>query len=99
MPSLARDADNATAAAYRDARLEVVRTNGMTNGALVAPLITADGCVGVMAAEVKYGAECKASLQSLARILAAQLAALVSSKPAEPASELPDAARELTSMS
>jgi hypothetical protein len=101
MPSIARDSDNATAAAYRDARLEVVRTNGTTNGAVVAPLITPDGCVGVMAAEVRFGAECKASLQSLARILAAQLAALVSSTPAEPAAEIPDAPapREVGSMS
>jgi hypothetical protein len=99
MPSIARDSDNATAAAYRDARLEVVRTNGTTNGALVAPLITADGCVGVMAAEVKFGAECKASLQALARILAAQLAALVSSSPAAPEADVPEVPREMSSMS
>jgi hypothetical protein len=100
MPTISRDADNATAAAYRDARLEVVRTNGTINGAVVAPLITADGCVGVMAAEVKHGAECKASLQALARIVSAQLAALVSSTPAAPAAAAPETpARELTSMS
>jgi hypothetical protein len=93
MPSIGRDGDNATAAAYREARLEVVRTDGRANGAVVAPLITADGCVGVMAAEVKHGAECKAALQSLARILAAQFAALVSPAPATVESAAP---RELT---
>ncbi|MBI2835156.1 MAG: hypothetical protein HYX76_12095 [Acidobacteria bacterium] len=72
-----RDADNVTAAAYREGRVEIVRTNGMANGAIAAPLVNAAGCVGVMAAEVRNGAECKSSLQALATIFAAQLAALV----------------------
>jgi hypothetical protein len=74
---IALDADNATASAFRLARLETVRTNGTVNGAIVAPLISPTGCVGVMAAEVKNGAECKTALHALAIIIAAQLAAFV----------------------
>ena len=92
MRALGPDDENATVAAYRNARMETVRTNGASNGAIVAPLISNMGCVGVMTAEVRHGAECKASLQALASILAAQLAALVAPAPmaaaAEPREEL-----------
>jgi hypothetical protein len=73
--------ENATAAAYRDGRVEIVRTDGSSNGAITAPLLTSAGCIGVVAAEVRNGAECKPSLQSMTRIIAAQLATLVAPPP------------------
>jgi hypothetical protein len=91
MPSITGDDAHATAVAYRTGRMEIVRTNGTANGAIVAPLIASIGCVGVLSAEVRNGAECKAWLQALASIVAAQLAALVTPTPAataEPVQEL-----------
>jgi hypothetical protein len=84
LPAIPRDADNATAAAWREAEIQVVQTNGMSPGALVAPLLTPVGCMGVLAAEVRHGREESESIRALARILAAQLSTLVS-VPAEPA--------------
>jgi GAF domain-containing protein len=71
------DADNATAAACRSKATEVV------DGALAVPLLTSGGCTGVLAVEMKDGRERAADVQSLARILAAQLAATVAAPQAE----------------
>jgi hypothetical protein len=73
-----RDASNAAAAAYRTGELRTASGDGGANGALVAPLLTADGCIGVLSAEMKGGSEKDESSQALASIFAAQLAALVS---------------------
>jgi len=78
LPAIARSADNATAAAYRNAQVEVVKTNGMSPGAIVVPLLTPDGCIGVVAAEVRHGREASETSRAVARILAAQLATLLS---------------------
>jgi hypothetical protein len=78
MGTIPRDAANAAAAAYREGQLRTVNGDGFTNGALVAPLITADGCIGVLSAEMKGGSEKDESSQALASIFAAQLATLVS---------------------
>lgn len=82
MPAIARSADNATAAAYRHAELQVVKTNGMSPGALVVPLVNASGCIGVVAAEVRHGRESSESARALARIIAAQLSGVVAVAPA-----------------
>jgi hypothetical protein len=82
LPAIPREADNATAAAYRHSQMEIVKTNGMSPGAIAAPLLTASGCVGIMAAEIRHGREASESARALARILAAQLATLVSVVPA-----------------
>jgi hypothetical protein len=82
MSTLARDADNATAEAYRSGQLQTVRGSGTTPGALVAPLLAPAGCVGVMAAEIRAGKETDQHVQALATILAAQLASLVPATPA-----------------
>jgi hypothetical protein len=92
LPAIPRNADNATAAAWRDGEMKVVTTNGMTRGALVAPLLTTTGCIGVLASEIRHGRESSESIRALTRILAAQLAMVVSSAPAsaeepEPASQ------------
>lgn len=78
MGSIHRDANNAAAAAYRTGEMRIVNGDTFTNGALVMPLLTADGCIGVLSAEMKGGSEKDESSQALAAIFAAQLATLVS---------------------
>lgn len=82
MGSLPTDADNATAAAWRTSELRAVPATSEAPGALVAPIVTADGCVGVLAAEVKDGRELRGEVRALATIFAAQLATLVTPLPA-----------------
>ena len=82
IPKLSRDADNATAEAYRSGQLQTVGGSRTTPGALVAPLLAPTGCVGVMAAEIRAGKEADQHVQALATILAAQLASLVPVTPA-----------------
>src|SRR5207249_1290497 len=59
IPPVARSADNAAAAAYRTSTLQIVlsRPGSAAKGAVVAPVVSADGCIGVLAAEVRDGAE------------------------------------------
>ena len=86
MGSLPEDGDNATAAAYRTARLQVVEGDETTSGALAVPLLTADSCVGVLAAELREGWESSEAVQATVAITAAQLATLLSADaPAETA--------------
>lgn len=75
--TLPAGADNPTSAAWRSKTTQVV------NGALAVPLLTAEGCTGVLALELKDGKERASDVQSLARIVGAQLAAGISA----PASE------------
>jgi GAF domain len=72
------EANNAAAAAYRTAELRTVSGDGTTAGALIAPLLTPNGCIGVLSIEMKGGSEKDESSQALATIFAAQLATLVS---------------------
>ena len=74
LPAVARDADNATAAAFRAAQTCVVRGNDRFRGAVVVPMMTPDGCAGVLAVEVKNGREQTESVHALASLIAAQLA-------------------------
>jgi hypothetical protein len=74
------DADNATARAWRRAELQIVTGRGAQPGAIVVPMPSSAGCVGVVAAEVRHGREHDAATLSLARILAAQLAMLTGSR-------------------
>lgn len=82
MGCIPTDADNATAAAWRTSELRAVPATGDAPGALVAPIVTSDGCVGVLAAEVKDGRELRGEVRALATIFAAQLATLVTTLPA-----------------
>jgi GAF domain-containing protein len=75
--TLNRDAENATAAAFRTSLLQTVRSDTLSNGAIAAPLVSAGGCVGVMAAEVRGEGERQPAIVSAAAIIAAQLASLV----------------------
>ena len=81
MGSIPRDADNATAAAYRVAEMQTVQSEGGAPGAIVAPLIATANCVGVMTAEVRSGSESREPIQALATIVAAQLAGFVAAAP------------------
>jgi len=78
MRPVARAADNAAAAAYRSGVLQTVASRaGSPLGAVVAPLLSADGCIGALTAELKDGNEKSEHIQALALIFAAQLAGIL----------------------
>ena len=79
--SLPEDGNNATAAAYRSAHMQVVERDDTKSGALAAPLLAANTCVGVLSAELRAGWESSEAVQATAAILAAQLATLLSADP------------------
>jgi hypothetical protein len=81
MTSIPREADNAAAAAWRLGELRTVTAQGQAPGALVTPIVTAEGCVGVLAAETRNGSEHDESKRAVSRILAAQLATFVTTVP------------------
>jgi hypothetical protein len=84
MGSIHRDANNAAAAAFRSSEVRTVAGDGITSGAVVVPLLTSEGCVGVMSAEMRGGSEKDESSQALATIFAAQLATIVAAPAALP---------------
>jgi hypothetical protein len=75
--TIVRDAQNATAAAFRTGLVQTVKADGVSNGAIAAPLVTPNGAVGVMAAEVRNEGERHPAKVAAATIVAAQLATLV----------------------
>jgi GAF domain-containing protein len=77
LPRVRRDADNATAAAFRSAQACVVRGIEGTTGALAVPIMAPAGCVGVLAVEVRPGSEDRTSVRAMATIVAAQLTTFV----------------------
>ena len=79
--SIPEDGKNATAAAYRDARMQLVDHDDTTSGAIAAPLMGAGSCMGVLSAELREGWESSAAVQATAAIVAAQLATLLSADP------------------
>jgi len=82
LPPLSKSADNAAARAFRSGQLQIVLARpGSSNGAVVAPLLTANGCVGVVSAEIRGGGESSESVQALAAIFAAQLATVFPAPP------------------
>jgi hypothetical protein len=82
--TIPRDAQNATAAAFRTSLLQTVDADEISNGAIAVPLVTPTGCVGVMAAEVRHGGEKQDAKLAAAAIVAAQLATLVGPPSARP---------------
>ena len=48
MGSIHRDANNAAAAAYRSSEVRTVAGDAVTSGAVIVPLMTSDGCIGVL---------------------------------------------------
>ena len=78
MPPVPRNANNAAAAAYRTGALQIVLARpGTSSGALVAPLLTPDGCIGALSAEIKGRGETSDSTQALVVLFAAQLASVL----------------------
>lgn len=83
VPAVRRDADNATAAAYRLAETCAINGTDEYSGALAVPLLTSGGCAGVLAIELQHGREQSEQVRSAATIFAALLAQLTG--PARPA--------------
>jgi hypothetical protein len=82
IPTLRKTADNAAAAAFRSGKLQIVLAHeGSTSGAIVAPMLSSRGCVGVVSAETERGTETSESLQAMAAIFAAQLAGILQTAP------------------
>ena len=75
--TIPRDTSNVTALAYRTGLLQTKKSDAVSEGAIAAPLVSASGCVGVLAAEMKNGGEQHDVMLSTAAILASQLATLV----------------------
>jgi hypothetical protein len=82
--TIPKDAQNATAAAFRTSLLQTVLADEISAGAIAAPLVTPGGCVGVMAAEVRHDSERQGTKLAAATIVAAQLATLVGPPSARP---------------
>jgi hypothetical protein len=74
LPVVHRDANNATAAAFRSADARTVTASDRGHGALVIPIVKAAGCIGVLAIELRHGSERAATTRAVASIIAAQLA-------------------------
>jgi hypothetical protein len=82
MTAVPRSADNAAAAAYRSGVLQIVPSRpGSPSGAVAAPLLSADGCIGALTAEIRNGGEGSESVQALAALVAAQLASVLVAQP------------------
>jgi transcriptional regulator with XRE-family HTH domain len=77
MPPVFADEDNATAAAFQTHTTCVVDGNSAENGAVVAPLLTTTGCVGVLALELRNKAERQDDVRAAVTILAAQVSTLI----------------------
>ena len=75
--TIPRDAENATAAAFRTGVVQTVKADAISNGAIAAPLMTPAGPVGVMSAEVLNDGERRETTRAAAAIVAAQLATLM----------------------
>jgi hypothetical protein len=83
MPDVPRSADNAAAVAYRTSALQIVLSRpGASSGAVVAPLLSPEGCIGALTAEINDRGETSDAVQALAEIFAAQLASLLASSAA-----------------
>jgi transcriptional regulator with XRE-family HTH domain len=76
LPIVRSDADNVTAAAFRSGRTCTIDGGPHASGALAVPLLTSDGCAGVLAIELQHGRAQMTSVRAAATILAAQLAPL-----------------------
>ena len=86
--AIPHDSENATASAFREGRMHVVPADSTGSGAIVAPLVSSINCFGVLSAELREGWEARRDVQSLTRIIAAQLATLVApDSAAAPASQ------------
>jgi hypothetical protein len=84
MPAVPRSADNAAAAAYRTGSQQIVLSRpGGAPGAIVAPILGADGCIGALTAEIKDGGEGSEAVQAVTTIVAAHLASVLAGNTAD----------------
>ena len=88
MAKVQRSADNAAAAAYRTGELQIVPSRPGFRGAVVAPILRADGCVGAFSAEIQSGGETSEGVQAVASIIAAQLGCVLPEMPVESLAEI-----------
>ncbi len=77
LPNVGRDADNATAAAFRSGKTCAVAGFDGATSALAAPIFCEEGCVGVLAVELPNGAEKSASNREAVAAFAAKLGRFV----------------------
>ena len=84
IPPVPRSADNAAAKAYRAGTLQIVLARpGKSTGAVVAPILSSNGCIGALSAEIRHGAETSETTQALATMFAAHLSTVVAQTPSE----------------
>jgi hypothetical protein len=92
-----RSAINATASAWRTSTLQAVAGGQDGRGALAAPMLGPDRCVGVLAVELGIGHDADAARRAVTTMFAAQLAAALAGWPAASAaapSDVPPLERE-----
>jgi hypothetical protein len=77
-----RSAINATAAAWRSGSLQAVSGDHAARGALAAPMLGPDRCIGVLAVETAVGQDTDAATRAVTMMFAAQLAAALAGWPA-----------------
>ena len=75
--TIRRDAENATAAAFRTGLVQIVKADNVSQGAIAAPLLSPSGPLGVMAAELLQDGERRDATRAAVTIVAAQLSTLV----------------------
>lgn len=76
LPKVSRDADNATAAAFRSAQTCAVAGGERSTSALAVPVPAPGGCVGVLAVELPSGAEKAGEVRAVVTMIAAQVGRL-----------------------
>ena len=81
MGTIPRDAENATAAAFRTGLVQMVGGR-ISQGAIAAPLLSPAGPLGVMAAELLQDGERRDATRAAVTIVAAQLSTLMGPPPA-----------------
>jgi transcriptional regulator with XRE-family HTH domain len=77
LPTVRRETDNATAAAFRSGQTCAVAGADGSTSALAVPVMAPSGCVGVLAVELRNGAEQAAPVRAAATIFAAQVGRLL----------------------
>lgn len=77
LPTVRRDTDNATAAAFRSGQVCAVSGADGATSAVAVPVMAPSGCVGVLAIELPNGAEQSARVRAVALMFAAQLGRLL----------------------
>lgn len=86
IPAVPRGADNAAASAYRTGTTQIVLSRpGGPAGAIVAPILGADGCIGALSAEIKSGGEGSEAVQAVTAIVASHLATVLAAAATEQA--------------